>query len=301
MKKQWKKFRHRVEFFVLRGAILFCWMASAKAVEKFADRIGAFAFKVIRIRRKVVLDNLLHAFPEKSQKELLDIGLRAYQNFAKMTFEYIRFPKMTKASILSNCDFEGLEYLDWVIQNGKGAIFVAGHFGNWELMGAALAQSGYPITFLVGEQHNKYVDDMMNAHREMMGIGIIHMGMAVRGVIKTLRNNGWVAMLSDQNARHDGVFVNYFGRPASTPKGTAVFALKTGAPVIFGSAIRQPNGKHRFKFDLLTFDHLKGQTPENIHEVTQAYTALLEKYVRQYPDHWFWMHRRWKTLPPQNE
>ncbi len=300
MKKRWKTFRHQVEFFVLRGAVLFCWLASPAAVERFASGLGFFAYKILRIRQKIVLDNLKHAFPEKSYKELNAIALQTYQNFARMTLEYIRFPRLNKENILAHCTFEGLEHLDWVIQHGKGAVFVAGHFGNWELMGAAIAQSGYPISFLVGEQHNKYVDDMMNKHRAMMGIGIIHMGIAVRGVIKALRNNGWVAMLSDQDARQDGIFVNFMGRPASTPQGPAVFALKTGAPIIFGTPVRQSNGQHLFKFDLLRFNHLKGQNPENIREVTQAYTALLEKYIRRYPDHWFWMHRRWKTKPHQN-
>ncbi len=295
MKKRRKKFRHQAEFFVLRGAILFCWLASPVAVERFAEGLGFFAYKILRIRQKIVLENLKQAFPDKSHEELQAIALRTYQNFAKMTLEYIRFPQIDQEDISNNCTFKGLEHLDWVIQHGKGAVFVAGHFANWELMGAAIAQSGYPISFLVGEQHNKYVDDMMNRHRAMMGIGIIHMGMAVRGVIKTLRNNGWVAMLSDQDARGDGVFVDFMGRPASTPQGPAVFALKTGAPIIFGTPVRLSSGRHLFKFDLLRFDHLKGLSPENIREVTQAYTALLEKHVRQYPDHWFWMHRRWKT------
>ncbi len=298
--KRWKKFRHQVEFAVLRGAILFCWLAPLSSVLAFADALGVLTYSILGIRKKVVLENLRNAFPDKSDKELNNIALRTYQNFARMTFEYIRFPVMSKESVLSNCTIEGREHLDWVIENGKGGVFVAGHFGNWELMGAALALSGYPMYFLVGEQHNKMVDDMMNTHRELMGIKIIHMGMAVRGLIRTLRNNGWVALLSDQDARKEGIFVDFFDRPSSTHQGPAVFALKTGAPIIFGTAIRKANGKHHFKFDLLRFDHLKGISDENIHEVTQTYTSLLEKYVRQYPDHWFWMHRRWKTSPSRS-
>jgi KDO2-lipid IV(A) lauroyltransferase len=89
------------------------------------------------------------------------------------------------------------------------------------------------------------------------------------------------------------------GRKASNHQGPAVFALRTGAPIIFGSAIRQPDGRHRMVAQLLRFDELTEVTPENIRIVTQGYTNLLEKMVRQYPDHWFWMHKRWKTPPPQ--
>ena len=141
---------------------------------------------------------------------------------------------------------------------------------------------------------------MMNDNRRMMGIKIIHMGMAVRGVIKTLRQNGFVALLADQDAHKTGVFVDFLGRPSSTHQGPAIFAIKTGAPILFGSAIRLSKGRMRIEFELLRFDHLKDITPSNIKTVTQAHASVLEKYVRRYPNHWFWMHRRWKTRSPRS-
>ena len=295
--ERWKKIQHRIEYFFLQGFILLTWMVSLKTILLVADCLGWFVFSVLRVRRVVVLDNLARAFPEKSNEERLVIAVRCYKNFCKMMFEYIRFPLLDKETVFSLCSVEGLEHFDWALERGKGAVLVGGHFGNWEFMGAALAQMGYPISFLVGEQHNKFVDDMMNEHRRVMGIRIIHMGIAVRGVIRTLRSNRFVALLSDQDARSEGIFVDFFGRPSSTHQGPAVFALKTGAPIIFGSAIRLPYGRHRLVIDRLCFDHLEGITQENIREVTQAYTSLLERWIRDYPDHWFWMHRRWKTSP----
>jgi len=266
-----------------------------------SNLLGWFVYSVLRVRKKVVLANLRVAFPEKSIKELKNIGLRTYQNFAKMVFEYSRFPLLKKESIPGDWEVEGREHMDRALERGKGVIMVAGHFGNWEYMGACLAQLGYPIAFLVGEQHNKLIDDMMNRNRELMGIRIIHMGIAVRGVIKTLRNNGIIALLSDQDAGRQGVFVNYFGKPSSTHQGPAIFALKTGATIIFASAIRLPRGRHKMVLERLCFDHLDGIANENIHEATQAYTTLLENKVREYPDHWFWMHRRWKRKPPESQ
>jgi KDO2-lipid IV(A) lauroyltransferase len=104
-------------------------------------------------------------------------------------------------------------------------------------------------------------------------------------------------MLADQDAHREGVFVDFMGRKASNHQGPAVFALRTGAPILFGSAIRRPDGKHLMVAELLRFEGLTEVTAENILTVTQAYTALLEKKVREYPDQWFWMHRRWKTAP----
>jgi len=299
--KFWKKIQHRIEYISLQGILLIIWQVPLKTVLKMGDFIGWFFFSVVRIRRKVSLQNLTRAFPEKSHQEKMGIARRAYKNFAKMTLEYMRFPAYSQEDIFSLCQVEGGENIEWVLRNGRGGVVVAGHFGNWELMGAVLALSGYPVSFLVGEQHNKRVDDRMNSHRKMMGIQIIHMGVAVRGVIKALRNNEFVALLSDQDAGREGVFIDFFGIPSSTHQGPAAFALKTGSPIIFGTTIRLPKGRHRMICELLTFDHLKGMTEENIREVSQAYSSLLEKWVRLYPDHWFWMHRRWKSKPSKME
>jgi KDO2-lipid IV(A) lauroyltransferase len=269
------------------------WMTSLR----LGDWVGTFTFKVLKVRRRVTLDNLRRAFPEKSPQELEAIAHRAYQNFVKMTIEYIRFPDLTPQKVLELVCFSDPSLLEWAKRNGKGAVFVGGHFGNWELMGAAIRALGYQEAFLVGEQHNKFIDNLMNSYRERMGIQIIHMGAAVRGVIKALRQGKFVALLSDQDAGKNGTFVSYFGHPASTPKGAAVFSLKTGAPIIFGSAVRKNHAYHTVYLDLATQGEEGELSEENIQRLTQAYTSLLEKYVRQYPDHWFWMHRRWKTLP----
>jgi Kdo2-lipid IVA lauroyltransferase/acyltransferase len=294
-----KRIRHRIEYAVLASAVFLLSKGPLRFVLGAADVLGWTAFSVFRVRRKVALGNLRIAFPEKTESERKSIALSAYRNFAKMVFEYSRFPVMDRETVLSLCTLEGKEKIDWILQNGKGAVLVAGHFGNWELMGAALSQMGYPVKFLVGEQHNKRVDDMMNRNRESMGIGIIHMGVAVRGVIRALRDNEMVALLSDQDAGREGVFVDFFGRKSSVHQGPAVFALKMGAPILFGSAVRLPQGRMRIVAELLRFDDLKEVTPENIAKVTQAYTSLLENAVREHPDHWFWMHRRWKTKPPE--
>jgi KDO2-lipid IV(A) lauroyltransferase len=294
-----KHIRHRIEYAVLVAMVFVLRRIPLTWGHVFADVLGWIAFSILRVRRRVTLDNLENAFPEKSGSERKAIAAKAYRNFIKMVLEYSLFPGMTRETVLSLCTLEGKNHLDWVLQNGKGAVLVAGHFGNWELMGAALAQMGYPVKFLVGEQHNKLVDDVMNRNREHMGIGIIHMGVAVRGVIRALRDNQMVALLSDQDAGREGVFVDFFGRKSSVHQGPAVFALKMGAPVLFGSAVRLPKGRMRIIVELLRFDELKEVTPENIRIVTQAYTSLLERAIRAYPDHWFWMHRRWKTKPPQ--
>lgn len=299
--KRWRKIRYGIEFSFMKTMMLPIWLLSVRGLDILGNGLGWFVFKILRVRRQVVMDNLAKAFPEKTEQELLETANRTYQNFAKMIFDYMRYPVMAKADVLNMCEMENPEHFDWILENGKGGVLISGHFGSWELMGAYIAQCGYPISFLVGKQKNSRVNNVMNENRAMMGIGIIQMGMAVRGVIKALRNNEMIALLSDQDARKDGVFVDFMGRKASTPQGPAVFAIKTGAPILFACSVRQPNGRHRIISTVFRFEHLKDLTLNNIQEVTQAYTSALEKMIRKYPDHWFWMHKRWKTRPPEEK
>jgi KDO2-lipid IV(A) lauroyltransferase len=261
----------------------------------FANIIGDIFFLSGRKRRKITLENLKRSFPNKDRKELKQIAKRAYRNIAKSLTEYVFFPKLDKGRILGLVEFEGLELFDSVLKERKGAVLVTGHFGSWELMGAAISQKGYPIDFLVGEQHNLLVDNLMNKHRMMMGIGIIKMGAAAKGVIKALRENQFVAMLSDQDAGKDGTMVDFLGFPASTPKGPAAFSLKTNAPMIMGFIIRTNGKRQKIILERVEPIEKTSNKEEDIKRLTQAYTSVLEKYIRMFPDHWYWLHRRWKS------
>lgn len=296
--KRWKKTRHAIEY---RSVISLCRLLSRlslKAVLRTAGLAGWLIFHVFRVRRDVVLSNLRLAFPGKSEAERKGIARRSYQNVGKMAFEWLHFSAAGDERIRSSVLFDHEEYLEQASQDGRGAILLSGHFGNWELMAAAIAKRGYPLSVVAVKQRNRRVDRFINDLRASSGIRVIRPGLAIRGVFRALANNEFVALLGDQDAHHEGVFVDFFGRPASTHQGPAALALKTGACIILGSAVRLPDGRHRVLTDRLTVNHLKGATPANIRKVTEAHVGLLEKRIRQFPDHWFWMHRRWKTRPP---
>lgn len=256
--------------------------------------LGWLAFDILRIRRRVTMINLRNSLGDQ-RSDLTRIGRKAYRNFGMSMVEYSLFPALSKEKVLGMVELVGTEHFDEILAKGTGAIVVAGHFGSWELMGAAVSQMGYPVDFLVGEQHNLLVDDMMNDYRKRMGIGIIKMGVAAKGIIKALKNNRFVAMLSDQDAGTDGTVVEFLGRPASTPKGPAAFALKMNAPIIMGFIIRESRGKQKIVLEKPIFGKNTPNKEEDIKNLTQTYTSLLEDYIRKYPDHWFWPHRRWKS------
>jgi KDO2-lipid IV(A) lauroyltransferase len=209
--------------------------------------------------------------------------------------ELIFFPKLSPDDVNNMVTIEGGGVLDSALKRGKGAVLVAAHFGNWELIGAAVAQH-YPITFIIGQQSNRLTDDLLNSYRARQGMRMVPLKVALRGVTRVLKNNEFVALVSDQDAHEKGTFVDFFGRPASTPKGPALFALRFGSPIIASTMIRE-NGRFRAVFEEVPRPAPTGDEEKDIQNYTAAYTKVLEKYIRMYPDHWFWMHKRWKTRP----
>jgi Kdo2-lipid IVA lauroyltransferase/acyltransferase len=269
-------------------------------VALFAGKcLGLFIFYLVPIRKKVSLDNLRSAFPEKTAKELTRIARRAYINFSLNMIEFMRLPLMTPDYLNKHVTFVNPEILDQMHKEAKGTISMTGHFGNWELMGAAIVARGFPMMGVVKEQHNKRVDRLINQYRDKVGIGHLYLGMAVRGVMKSLKNNLFVVLVADQDAHDEGVFVDFLGRPSSTAPGPALFALKTGAPIMFGTAVRIKDSDHVIYLEKIDHSDLDGLTEKNIHELTQRHARVLERNIRRWPDHWFWMHKRWKTKPGQ--
>jgi KDO2-lipid IV(A) lauroyltransferase len=288
------RIKHRIEYWFTALIGTLVRLIPHRLALAIGSSLGWLAFDVFRVRRKVTMINLRNSLGVQ-QDDLVGIGRRAYKNFGKSMVEYSLFPSLSRQRVLDMVELEGAENFDQALARGRGAIVVAGHFGSWELMGAAVAQMGYPVDFLVGEQHNLLVDGMMNDFRRSMGIGIIKMGAAAKGIIRALKSNRFVAMLSDQDAGDDGTVVEFFNRPASTPKGPAAFALKMDVPIIMAFIIRDGRGKQKIVLEKPIFGKQTSDKEEDIRKLTQAYTSVLESYIRKYPDHWFWPHRRWKS------
>jgi KDO2-lipid IV(A) lauroyltransferase len=185
-----------------------------------------------------------------------------------------------------------VEPLKEAVSAGKGAIVVSGHLGNWELMGAIIATIGLPVTFVVTTQRNKLIESLIDRYREAADIEIVKRRAAVKGVLSALKRNRLVAILIDQDAHEDGAFVPFFGRLSSTPRGPAIFHLRTGAPLIFASCIRLPGDHYRIEVERLNTGNLT-----DADEIIALATARLEAAIRETPEQWFWMHRRWKTSP----
>ncbi len=259
--------------------------------------LGSIVYR-LGIRRDVALANLRRAFPEKDSREIEGIARRCYRHFGALLCEFARLPRLNARNVDRSVQFVNLGVLDEALKEGKGAIVVSGHFGNWELMGAATAIKGYSVSYVVTTQQNKRVERLMDRIREKSGAEIIKRRQAVRGVIKALGEGRVVAILSDQDTHEAGVFIPFFGHPASTPKGAAMFSLRTGAPLVFVASACEPDGKVKVRFERVDASNLPGNRDEAVFELTRRFTSLLEDEIRRRPEQWFWMHRRWKTPPP---
>jgi KDO2-lipid IV(A) lauroyltransferase len=259
--------------------------------------LGRIAFDLLRIRRRVTVANLRgHIDRGRIGSDAVTLGRRAYMNFGRAIAEFARLPCIDVPYIRNHIRMEGLTHLDKALEEGKGAVLVTGHFGSWELMGCALVRLGYPLAFVVGVQRNRLVQGLMNRLRGECGIPVIE-PTSLLETTRALRQNRFIAMLSDQDAGGHGVFVDFLGEPASTHAGAARLAFLTGAPVITGFIIRTGVTRHRIVIEEPIHIDRSLERDESVLRVTQAYTRTIEAYVRRHPDHWLWAHRRWKTGP----
>ncbi len=294
--------KHYLEYGLLRLVILAFRPLPLGASLWIARRLGDLAFSVFRIRREVTLENLQTAFGDTyTQSERREIARQCYRNFGMTFVEIVRFNWETASDIQSRMDFSGRDHVQAAGARGKGVIYLAGHVGNWEMMGACLGMLGAPLSVVQGDQKNLFVDRLIKGLRTRMGMETIPIGSSLKMVLKLLRKDGRIALIADQDGGRDGVFVEYFGRLASTPTGPARFALKTGATIVVGLDRRLEGARHVGQFSAPIVPNPDAPEEEEVQRIVQAYTRDLEVYVRENPAEWFWMHRRWKTRPPEEQ
>ena len=293
-----RRAKHYVEYGLLRGFLFFLSLLPLGGALWVARRLGDFAFDVLRMRRDVALTNLRRAFGERySPREYERIARSCYRNFAMTFVEFGLFGKHSVAQLGERMHIAHREAVAEAGAARKGILFLTAHVGNWELMGACMALIDRPLTVVSGDQKNLLVDGLVKRLRKAGGMQIIPIGSSLRGVMKALRQDGRVALVADQDGGRDGIFLEFFGRTASTYAGPARFAYRTGAPIVIGLDRHTGGGAHEARFYPPIFPDRSRPEAEEIRRILTEYTRILEDFVRENPDQWFWMHRRWKTRP----
>ena len=251
-------------------------------------------------QRLIATHNLRRAFPEKSEGEILRIVQGVYRNMGIVAAEFFDIPRLTKENIAAQVETEGLENCWKALEKGQGLLLFSAHFGNWELEAAAAALLIKPAVVIYRPLDSPLLDHLVLRVRSATGNIPLAKEHAMRPMLRALKQNGILGILIDQNVDwYEGVFVDYFGRPACTTDGLALLALHTEAPVLPGYMVRLPDGRYRLVFGPEVEVIRTGDRDADILANTQRFTKVIEQIVRRYPDQWLWVHQRWKTQPCQ--
>ena len=249
--------------------------------------------------RKTAEINLRIAFPGWSDAQRRAVIRGMLRNLGWMAAEFARLPKYSKQNIEQIVVLDGHENFLEGQRRGKGVLYLPGHIGAWELSSFAHALYGFPLRFMARPIENAKIDALVNRYRCLSGNQPIFKNESARVTLKVLKDAGTIGILADQNTMpSEGVFVDFFGKAASTTTGIARLALHTGAAVVPGYAVWDERlGKYRLRFDAPVELIRTDDTEHDVLENTQRFAKILEDVVRKYPDQWVWVHGRWKTRP----
>ena len=288
----------RAEYILARGLEGAIARLPAGAAERVGSAIGAMVRAPLGIRRDTVVQNLRRAFPD-AEPDWIDRTVReTYRHLGREVVSMVRLSRLRPDEVIALTDVPSWDEFQEALAEGKGVLVVTGHYGNWEVAAAAVAARGVPIHAIVKPQRNRLVDTMVQEARARLGIGTISMRKAPRRVPRVLHRGGVVGIVADQDARSRGIWVPFFGIPASTFRGPAQFALRLDAAVFASIARRLPDGRYRVEGTRIPLVRT-GDAEEDERRLMAALAAHLEGEIRKDPGQYFWFHKRWKTAPPK--
>jgi KDO2-lipid IV(A) lauroyltransferase len=281
--------------------ILFCFGLIPTFLRKRFFAALALLFYYISPRQRfITLSNLSNAFPDKDMREIIRIAKNTYRHLGVVAAEFFDIPRLKREDIEKTFEIEGFEQCRAALERNKGLLIFSAHFGNWELMAVLLSMIIKPMLIIYRPLDNPLLEDLIKHVRGTGGSRTLPKERAMRNMLRALQKNEVVALLIDQNmAWQEGVFVDFFGRPACTTDGLAALALHTKAPVIPAFLARQPSGKYRLILGQEVELNDTGDHDQDVSTNTQKFTRIIEDMVRRYPDQWLWLHHRWKTKPWQ--
>jgi len=254
-----------------------------------ADLHYFFAFR----DRRFVKANLKIIFPERENRQLRKISRMVFRNFAKYLVDFFRFEKLGRSYIDKNIKLKNLHYFDQALAAGKGVVVLTAHLGNWELGGVVLAQLGYPFWAVALPHKNIKVNDFFVSQRARKGVNVIAMGKAIRSCISEIRNNHLVALVGDRDFTEKGIIVDFFGKPTRFPEGPAALSLMTGAAIIPGFMLRNPDDSFTLSIEKPVEFMPTGDKSKDLANLVKAYKNIFEDYIRRYPEQWYVFRRFW--------
>lgn len=293
------RLQHRIEYTAFRAALGALRILPSRAAEAVGAGIASLGYRPFGFRAGDVEQNLKRAFPEKDDAWRRDIAARAYAHIGREMVAMMRLSRMPRDELIARTEIVDFDAVAGRYrESGRGAVVIGGHFGNWEVGAAMMAARGFPISMVAQRQSNPLFNRHLVEARRRLGIEVIERGRAPKLALRALRDRRVVVFGADQNAARSGIFVPFFGHPASTHRGPALMAVRTRALVFLATPLRQENGTWRMGLEEVRYD-AEGELDDVVHRLTAAFTAGLEAAIRRNPEQYLWHHRRWKTRPPQ--
>ncbi len=273
----------------------FISLKQARSISMF---LGNLLFLVDKKHQKIVVKNLTRTFGmEKNDREIRKLGRKVFGNMILIIFEIAWSLSLSKEQLVKHFKIKGYSNIKSAFEKGKGVLVLTAHFGNWELLTVTATMIRYPLNIVVRPLDFMPFDRFIYNLRTRFGGKIIPKQKSFRSILKSLDRGEMVALLMDQNVDwYEGVFVDFFGSRACTNKGLALLALKTGAPVASVFMVREKEGFKAVFGPEIPFINT-GDKTRDIEDNTRRYNRVIEEFIRQYPEQWFWFHQRWKTRP----
>jgi KDO2-lipid IV(A) lauroyltransferase len=294
--------RRHLEYLLVKALQTVVGVLPNALVMACGDAVGAVFFMLDRAHRRVAEANLARAFPSRPAAERRAIVRGAFSHFGRLLFEILKFSTRSPEQILERVEFDGDERVRLAYGQGKGVLFITGHFGFWELHAVAHPLHFEPIGVLARTLDNERLNTLLEQIRQRTGNTVIYRQRSIRRVMRLLSERHGVAVLIDQHIQGpDAVYVEFFERPAATTSAVAALALRTGARVVPLFALPLGGGRYRMIYEhAVEPPRQRGDQTETdrIRDFTQRCTDVLEMYVRRHPELWLWMHRRWRDNEP---
>ncbi len=291
------RLKHRLEYGAFRTALGALNALPPAVARSVGAGVASLGYRPFRIRADHVRQNLARAFPGQTEDWRREIAAQSYAHLGREMIAMMQLSRMSPDELIARTEVVDYERIGRMVRESEGGtVVVGGHFGNWEIGTATMAARGYPVNLVAQRQTNPLFDEYLVDARRRLGIRVIERRQAPRLGLRALRRGEILVFGADQNAGRNGIFVPFFGHPASTHRGPALLALRTRALFFLAVPLRVEDGRWRLELEQIEYDP-EGDVDDVVYRITADFTARLEAAVRRTPGQYLWHHRRWKTRP----
>jgi KDO2-lipid IV(A) lauroyltransferase len=290
-----------LQYLALRVLVVYLYLFDVETNLKTACFLGRLLWKYYHRGRQRALDNLHASYPEKSEEWIRQTGRRSFEHIVMLAIDVLFTPRLVKKRNWRNYSrFKNAERTKWLMKEGNGLLMITGHYSNFEIIGYMMGLFGFNIYSIARPFDNKFINSYLYNVRKRVGQKIIDKKGASEIMDKITSQGATLCFIADQDAGRKGLFVDFFGRKASTYKSIGLLAITNNIPICVGCSRRIDN---RFFFEMcvqrIIFPEEWADKEDPLMWVTAEYTKAIEEFVREDPSQYWWLHRRWKHRPKE--